>query len=329
MRAHKVTRPTNLVALRQRAGIRSQVQLARILGVHRSVVGLWETGERKVPANHLQALAEALNVPAMELWTALDIPKPTGRPPKSKGLNPELRLWHLEENEWLREHEGQLPLPELTESFNKHFLDLQNRVGRPPRSLGAVKRELVKLGLTTECRVGFSLLELARIVGWCPPSDNTASPALDKHWIRPGLLKCNFVHGHGSARKMFGKRFQILESDFEDFLQNHPYAYAWRKFQPGPWRQRAEILSKRSPWRNAKDVAREVGVSRFSLRKYVIAARIETKRRHHTIGGMPSRCGEMMIKIDDIPTLREMARQSRARQLANVLNRNVRLRVAA
>lgn len=63
----------NLRRLRKAAGF-LQSELAERLGVSKSTVSMWETGERTPTLETLEAIADVLNVSMAELWGTAPLP---------------------------------------------------------------------------------------------------------------------------------------------------------------------------------------------------------------------------------------------------------------
>ncbi|MEA5260655.1 helix-turn-helix transcriptional regulator [Arcicella aquatica] len=62
----KVHVANNLLALRQRHGL-SQENIANYLGIARPMVSYYETGERNIPLEHLEKLADFFGIDAYDL----------------------------------------------------------------------------------------------------------------------------------------------------------------------------------------------------------------------------------------------------------------------
>jgi hypothetical protein len=205
------------------------------------------------------------------------------------------RVWLDDETQWLDEHAGRMPLPELTAELNRLF---GHR--RPVRTASAVTQHANDRGLSVEYLEGFTMQQLAEIVG-CNGQANTL---IHHHWIKPGLLSARKVYGKGKLGECGKGRWQILQLDFERFLQEHPYAYDWRRFSPGPWRSRAELIARRSPWKTIDEMLQILDVKNRNVWESR-CHRIPHKRRHHKLGGVFHPDGEPMIHMDEILKLRD------------------------
>lgn len=97
-----------LQSLRKQDGI-NQTTLAKALGVSRSAVGMWETGEREPDFETLEAIADYFNVPIGTFF-------PDGNYPTQSPSKTEQDLTPLE-------HEVLSMLRRLTEDQQRSFLD--------------------------------------------------------------------------------------------------------------------------------------------------------------------------------------------------------------
>jgi len=300
-----VTTERSLVELRLHAGFQSQAILAKQIDIHVSSVALWEAGKRRIPAKHVDQLARLYKLTPADIIRACKL-KPRYRKrrrgrPRPGHLDPRIMIWQWDEDEWLEKHAGTMPLPDLTLQCNSRF------AGRhPPRSKDGIEKRARELGCSIEWYEGLSLQRLKAMVRWNVRDNSRAGhrggSMVETYWINTGLLKARLVYGRGRTKGLSARRWQILESDFLEFLKEHPYAYDWRRFEPGSWRQRAEMIAKRSPWKSLDEFLEITGMSRRLWRKHADA--IPHKLRFHCFGGLQYRNGEPMIHIDDITSFK-------------------------
>ncbi len=146
-----------------------QREVARRIGLHPSIPGLWERGQRSVPANRVRSLAEALEVTVEELLGLTRAPQPARQIVEgvARGVLAEPddkhRLHQLRDQPLLR------LLPQLEEE-----------VGEPP----------------VDESTTWTIPERPALRGWIPdgwtPSDRVQdiSPALpDGYWVDPVRLE--------------------------------------------------------------------------------------------------------------------------------------------
>lgn len=214
--------------------------------------------------------------------------------------NPVEMCWHSDEDDRLRQLAGTMPLPDLVNLLNDEFAHL-----RPVRTLGGVTlRANRKLGVLVEYVEGFTMQQIARIVGWenayGESRRGSYGPLIYRHWIAPGLLRGAKIRGRGRDG-----RWQIMEAEFERFLDEHPYAYDWRRFAPGPWRSRAEVIARRSPWRTVDDLRIYLGLQHLNFWESRWRD-IPHKRRHHVLGGMPNGLGQALVDVALFPEIRAL-----------------------
>jgi hypothetical protein len=194
-----------------------------------------------------------------------------------------------------------MPLPELVDALNHEFAYLH-----PPRTLTAVRCRATDSNLSVEYLDGYTMMQLAHIVGWNGHTETRRGangaygPLIWRHWIEPGLLEAKKIWGLGA-----GGRWQIKELDFARFLEEHPYAYDWRRFAPGPWRGRAEVIARRSPWRTVDELRQYLKLEHFNFWQNNWKE-IPHKRRHHVLGGMNHVNGQPMIDLSLFPEIRDM-----------------------
>jgi len=197
------------------------------------------------------------------------------------------RVWHADEDERLVALVGSRPLPEVTALLNTEFAHL-----RPPRTPAAVQSRANHLGLWTEYTAGFTLQQLGRLVSW-------DARQIRKHWIVPGLLQATRVRGRGRAG-----RWLVTEQALMRFLEAYPWAYDWRRFAPGPWRQRGQVIACRSPWRTVEDLLAYLGVRWRNVWEHRWR-QIPHVRRHHSLGGANHSLGTPLVHQDVFPTIRQ------------------------
>lgn len=205
------------------------------------------------------------------------------------------RVWHTDEEARLSALVGTRPLEEVTAMLNAEFDHL-----RLPRTPAAVRSKANHLGLWTEYTAGFTLQQLERLVGWDARQIRT-------YWIDTGLLEATRVHGRGRAG-----RWLVTEHAMLQFLEAYSWAYDWRRFAPGPWRQRAEVIARRSPWRTVEDLLAYLGVRWRNVweRRW---RQIPHVRRHHSLGGTNHSLGTPLIHQDVFPAIRQSLDLSRFR----------------
>src|SRR5262249_23636657 len=78
------------------------------------------------------------------------------------------------------------------------------------------------------------------------------------------------------------------------------------------WRQRAEVIARRSPWRTVEDLLAYLGVRWRNVweRRW---RQIPHVRRHHSLGGTNHPLGTPLIHQDAFPTIRQSLDLSRFR----------------
>lgn len=217
-----------------------------------------------------------------------------------------------------------MPLPDLVARLNQEFGHL-----RPARTLAGVQVRANRAGLLTEYTVGWTMDQLEHIVGWNHEGNNKTGGyqqhQIEKHWIAPGLLAARRVRGRGGRGLSSGTRWQILEADFDRFLQEHPYAYDWRRFAVGPWRARAEVIARRSPWRTLDDLRLFLGVEQLNF-WWRYWRDIPHKRRHHTLGGSRHHLGQPLIHSDEFDAVRQRIAPALHRYAATGTRKTLRRR---
>jgi transcriptional regulator with XRE-family HTH domain len=117
MRACKKPRPSfarHMVELRQAAGL-TQMQLAKMVGVHHSVIAFWELSGTPPRGEVLPKLAEALGV-SLDILLNVDQPKPKPKPAKG-------RLQRVFEEASKLPRRQQEKIAEFVEAFVKQHIE--------------------------------------------------------------------------------------------------------------------------------------------------------------------------------------------------------------
>ena len=148
--------------------------------------------------------------------------------------------WRREECDWLKEHAGEWPVEELTARYNAEFATA--------RTVDAVKTaaKSPKVNVSLWMR-GLTMRDLARIFGAAPHT-------IRLRWVGAGLLPERRWDGRGASRGWW-----FMESDVERFIEEHVYAYDWRRMAPGPWRRLGETAARADPWIEWLDACRMLG----------------------------------------------------------------------
>lgn len=212
------------------------------------------------------------------------------------------RAWADDEKDRLRVLAGTMPLPELVDQMNAEFAHV-----RLPRSRHGIMIMASRLGVLVEYTEGLTMRDLEHIVGW-------NDVAIVRHWVTPGLLPGRKVRGRGTV----DGRWQFLEADLRRFIEDHPEAYDWQRFAPGPWRRLAEVAARRSPWRTKQQLLDYLGLQwpNWWEKRWRTIPHV---RRHH---GCPSSVGVALIHQDEFPALRASLDPKRyARRATHVTRR--------
>ena len=156
-----------------------------------------------------------------------------------------LRAWMPEQDRWLREHGGSLPLAELTAAFNASFL-----IDRSPASL-RIRAKRIHVSLWTR---GWSLRQVELLFG-------VDHRAIVRWWVEPGLLPATRWAGRGPHAGWW-----FDEHDLDRFIRDCGWAYDWRQVQVGSrLTLLAETVARSDPWRSYAELAAHVGISLTNL----------------------------------------------------------------
>ena len=268
-----MTAGAELRAWRIANGYPSARALADALGLHPSIVQMWENNQRPVPAQRRARLAELL---------------PLTVPPSFKQRRIAPRPWLAAEVDRLRELAGKYLLPEVTAILNAEFPDAR------PRTEDAVRSACYHRQIDPVVAGMLSVQDVAALF-------HAHDEMVPRRWVAPGLLVA-----HRYANRQMHKLW-IDPADLRRFIEQCSWAYDWQKMPPSHWRSLAEVVARRDCWRTRQELAAYLGASgehdAWWWRRN--CDWIPHQRRYHNCHST----GQVLIRAADFPAIKEGLRQ--------------------
>lgn len=282
----------------------SQRGLALALGLHPSVLRLWESGERPVPGRRLWPLAAALGCSVLDLLEGgCDGPHVSradqdgwsdeaARRPRTV-VPPPCEPWTPREDDRLRALAGTMPVREVAER-----LDADLGAARTPAE---VRGRAGELSVSLAPR-GLRLREVAALFG-------VADETIVAHWIAAGLLSAaNWEEEDAPPFRW------VRDADLEAFVRQHPWAYKPRSMRPGHrLTQLAEVCHRRATWVPLAEAAGWLRAPEAAVAAQVAAGALPHRVRH---GYDPTGQGELLVPADALFDLRERLQDASAARRA-------------
>lgn len=223
--------------------------------------------------------------------------------------------WSCDEEAWLVEHVGTMPLEELVE---RHAAEWGCR-----RTLAAFTVRIKVLGLSRYVQ-GWPMLAVEALFG-------VDHRAIARWWIRPGLLQATRWRGRGPNDGWWFEPAQI-----ERFIRQYPWAYEAARMRPerlssalqteGRRLARlAALIQRGDPWRTRAEFCAFMGWDSYTPFKLWLGRGLIPHQRRYGAGGL----GEIRIRRRDLPAIKAAIREAMHAHRSESATRNMLARYAA